>query len=407
MPTPATLPDDLLTPIRPEQPAGDDLRSTGDWASIRAAKPNPYDSGDQGIWTKQSSGDTGWPQLLEKTAIAIKEKSKDLQLAIWLAEANTRVHGFAGLRDSLTLIRELLEQYWDSGLFPAVDDGDTETRLGPLQWLNEKLADLIREIPLTSRKDEGVDYSFVYFLESRRSGGSITSEQFDEASRLTDLPQLEAIVEDCAQAKDEFARVVAAIAAKFGPQLLSFSHTKEAFVDCQGYLHNALAQRRPNGQARNDNQNDNNGKGNPSNGKGTNSGFGLEETSLDESWANAELLVRTGKISEALSEMTRLAATAPNGRVRFHRKLLLADICLSTNRDRLATSILEELAELVEKHHLEEWEAPQVTGAVWSRLYRCYKNEKAGTADADKAAQLFLKLCRLDPWQALACSDGK
>src|SRR5262245_42473068 len=104
MPTPATLPDDLLSPIRPDKPAGDDLRSTADWTKIRSTRPNPYDGDDKGIWTKQNEADAGWPQLLEKTSAALREKSKDLQLAIWLTEASTRLHGFAGLRDSLTLI---------------------------------------------------------------------------------------------------------------------------------------------------------------------------------------------------------------------------------------------------------------------------------------------------------------
>ena len=106
-------------------------------------------------------------------------------------------------------------------------------------------------------------------------------------------------------------------------------------------------------------------------------------------------------------DMTRLAATEPNGRVRFYRKLLLADICLSTRRDQLAKSILEELAELIDKHHLEEWETSEVVGAVWSRLYRCYSNDQAGTADPDRASKLFLRLCRLDPWQAMACNENK
>src|SRR5688572_3003332 len=151
MPTPTILLDDLLTPISPDKPAGEDLRSTGDWSKIRDARPNPYDAADKGIWTPKNSLETGWPQLFEKTAAALKDKSKDLQIAIWLTEAAARLHGFAGLRDSFRLIRELLLQYWDSGLFPAMEDGDLEIRSGPLQWLNNKLPDMINTIPVTAR----------------------------------------------------------------------------------------------------------------------------------------------------------------------------------------------------------------------------------------------------------------
>ena len=131
------------------------------------------------------------------------------------------------------------------------------------------------------------------------------------------------------------------------------------------------------------------------------------ETVSDGSWQNAENLVRAGHIDQGLAEMTQLAAFEPNGRARFQRKLLLAEICLSTKREKLAKAILEELAEQIDKFQLEAWESPALVGAAWSRLYRCYKDEEAGTADAERAAKLFDRLCRLDPWQALACSEGR
>ena len=104
--------------------------------------------------------------------------------------------------------------------------------------------------------------------------------------------------------------------------------------------------------------------------------------------------------------MTALAAAEANGRVRFQRKLLLADICIQTNRMKLARSILEELNELVDKHNLTSWETSDLIGAVWARLVRCYRDRNSGTANFDKAAEVYLKLSRLDPWQALALGDA-
>jgi hypothetical protein len=71
----------------------------------------------------------------------------------------------------------------------------------------------------------------------------------------------------------------------------------------------------------------------------------------------------------------------------------------------LAKSILEELNELVDKHNLTAWETSEMIGAVWTRLVRCYREKSAGTANPDKAMEFFLKLSRLDPWQALACGE--
>ena len=86
--------------------------------------------------------------------------------------------------------------------------------------------------------------------------------------------------------------------------------------------------------------------------------------------------------------------------------LLLADICIQTNRMKLARSILEELNELVDKHNLTSWETSDLIGAVWARLVRCYRDRNSGTANSDKAAEVYLKLSRLDPWQALALGDA-
>ena len=62
----------------------------------------------------------------------LRDRTKDLQIAIWLTEANMKLHGFAGLRDSFRLIRELMLRYWDTGLYPVMEDGP-EDRAGPLR----------------------------------------------------------------------------------------------------------------------------------------------------------------------------------------------------------------------------------------------------------------------------------
>jgi type VI secretion system protein ImpA len=99
--------------------------------------------------------------------------------------------------------------------------------------------------------------------------------------------------------------------------------------------------------------------------------------------------------------MIRLAAAETNGRSRFERKLLLAEVCLSTNRERLARAVLEELAEQIETHRLDTWESSELISGVWTRLYQIYKR----SGNSDEAEKLYGRLCRLDPWQALACSE--
>ena len=89
--------------------------------------------------------------------------------------------------------------------------------------------------------------------------------------------------------------------------------------------------------------------------------------------------------------MTRLAAMETSGRSRFQRKLLLAEVCLASKRDALARSILEELAEQIDKCQLESWESSELIGGVWTRLYKMYK-QGGDSSDEDRADKLYERL---------------
>ena len=52
----------------------------------------------------------------------------------------------------------------------------------------------------------------------------------------------------------------------------------------------------------------------------------------------------------------------------------------------------------VETHRLEEWEAGPLLAQPLAALYRCL--EKSGE-DASRQQQLYLRICRLDPVQAM------
>ena len=83
--------------------------------------------------------------------------------------------------------------------------------------------------------------------------------------------------------------------------------------------------------------------------------LGMQGVQAGGSWHEAEMMIRSGQVDKGLGEMTRLAASETCGRNRFQRKLLLAEICLGSNRDRLARASLEALAEQSEKVQLALW----------------------------------------------------
>jgi type VI secretion system protein ImpA len=102
--------------------------------------------------------------------------------------------------------------------------------------------------------------------------------------------------------------------------------------------------------------------------------------------------------------MTQLAALEGCGRNRFQRKLLLAEVCMDTRRERLARTILEELASQIDQLQLHQWESSELIASVWIHLYKVYKQTSDG-ADRERAEKLYERLCHLDPWQALKCGE--
>jgi type VI secretion system protein ImpA len=435
MPTAPLYSDDLLDPISADQPVGSDLRWTPEWDRIREAR-RADDGLEAGKWAKKDRKVADWRTVQELATALLRQRSKDLQLAMWLTEANLKLHGFPGLRDGLRLTRELIVRYWEKGLYPPMEDGP-EDRAGPLQWLNDKLVDVITAIPITKRSDQGTDYSFIDLQDAQRVGsearwktpdgdvddrkkkeynqaiaeGHISMEMFERALKLTSRRACEELYSDFQQTYAEFKELEKVIDEKFGDEAPVLSACRNALNQIKIELERILERKRmdePDSSVPPATQEHPDGAATPvvvripipppANNPVGRAGVGA-------SWQDAEALIRAGEIDKGLAEMTRHAASETSGRNRFQRKLLLAEVCLAIKRERLARSILEELAEQIEKYQLEFWESTELVGSVWSKLYRLYRHSGTGSSDSDKANKLYERLCRLDPWQALSCGE--
>ena len=95
-----------------------------------------------------------------------------------------------------------------------------------------------------------------------------------------------------------------------------------------------------------------------------------------------------------LREMSR----ERNGRSRFHRKVQVTQLCISTGHDTIAVPILEELVAEIERRKLEDWESPEMLAQPLALLYRCLAK---GDANPEERQKLYAWICRLDPLQAM------
>jgi len=429
----------LLDPLPGDSPAGVDLRWTPEWDRIKEARRSD-DGLEVGKWAKKEQKTANWNHVLEFTASAIGERSKDLQLAVWFAEAATKVDGWTGLLEGLRLIRELTTQFWGSGLFPAMEDGP-EDRAGPLEWLNEKLVDSVRELPITAREghDSPGNYNLVDLLEARRVGseastktgdgeydeakrkaydaavrnGKLTLDQFDRVVAESKRADAEALSALLAEIWTEFITLDKVVDEKFGavaPSLATFRSTLREISDEVTRIVEKKRRDEPDAPAAviaaTQTAADAEKPDSPaqlvirmplSPSSATSPGVSGHR------WEDAEQLIRSGQVDEGLAEMSRLAAAESSGRDRFRRKLLLAEVCLRSGRERLGRSILEQLADQIDKNQLENWESSELIADVWTRLYELYRS---ADSDKDKARTLYERLCRLDPWQALRCREA-
>ena len=81
----------------------------------------------------------------------------------------------------------------------------------------------------------------------------------------------------------------------------------------------------------------------------------------------------------------REMAQERSGRARFHRKVQLTQLCVSTGHDAIALPILQELAAEIERRKLEDWETPDAIAQPLALLYRCLaqsRRHRGGTAEA-------------------------
>ncbi len=153
------LVDELLQPIAGESPSGADLRYTPVYDNIREARRED-DNLNQGAWQHDRKA-ADWQQVVRIATDAIKNRSKDLQIAAWLTEAWLHRDGFAGLQQGLILSRGLIETFWES-LYPQLEDGDSELRASPLDWIGTKLDATVRMVPISAS-----GYGFYRYRESR------------------------------------------------------------------------------------------------------------------------------------------------------------------------------------------------------------------------------------------------
>jgi type VI secretion system protein ImpA len=158
--------DQLLTPIRPDQPCGDDLSFSPDLDAIGQARKFDDPSLDQGEWVTDLK-EADWDFVERSCVSLLGTRSKDLRLAVWLAEAAAKRHGMRGLGEAYLVLAGLFDQFWEAGLYPESDGDDHDQRIGNLSWLLARTPALLRETTITD--GNGSAWSLQDFETARKN----------------------------------------------------------------------------------------------------------------------------------------------------------------------------------------------------------------------------------------------
>ena len=373
----------LVAPVAGALPAGADLRYAPTYDKIKTARRAATEkqqgrSGAAGEDDKLSpeervlSAREDWLVVHDLVTGALTQ-SKDLQLAVWLLEAESYVREFDGTITGLELIRRLVETYWDS-VYPPIEADDDEPlalRTGVMDWIGEKLPGILKGFPLSSgpRKFSLAHYEMAQKATSEElksalvAAGRPSAEQFAQAMAACSLPHLTGMTQKIDRCRDQLTQLEKVADTLFVAQagsagrttpLLSFNAVRTVLDDCHFQVARALRTKGPVNVA---------ATAPSSAGPATEVG----PYSGDAVWERAMQLVLQGQLEGLRIAQDHINAAA-SGRERFLRQLQLSELCIQAGMQAFAYPILDDLGKIIDTRDLVTWEDVDLIRRTWSGL---------------------------------------
>ncbi|MFC5512731.1 type VI secretion system protein TssA [Massilia jejuensis] len=221
--------EQLLNPVGAGAPCGEDLAFSPELDAIAQARKADDPSIEQGAWVTTLK-EADWKFVAKRCALLIETRSKDLQLAVWLAEASAKTGGLRSLADALRVIGALCERYWD-GLYPQPDEGGHEQRIGNLCWIAARVPQLVMECPVT----EGTAIS-MREIEAARARGSEAIASVEAARTRTSTAFQQALLDDCNDCLAALDALETAVDTRLDADGPSFSAARSALQNLAHFV---------------------------------------------------------------------------------------------------------------------------------------------------------------------------
>lgn len=239
----------LLVPVSMQEACGTDLSFSTEVDDIVQARTQDDPSLAQGEWVAALK-EADWDFVAQRCAALLESRSKDLRLAVWLAEAHAKLRHFRGLGDGFALLAGMCERYWD-GMFPLPDDGDGhEQRSGNLAWLLARTPQLVRRMAVS----EDGSVAMADFDAARQRGSMAAQEAADpwgtqagadagpglaelDAARRRNTPAFnQRLLDDARYCLASLAQLQAVVDGKLGADGPAFGAAREALLDAIDFI---------------------------------------------------------------------------------------------------------------------------------------------------------------------------
>ena len=217
----------LLSEVSAEAPCGEDLSYD---ASFLALEDMLRTKAGGGIvaGVEEEAEEPNWREVREKSSELLK-RSKDLRISMYLTISLLKLEGIHGLRDGLSLLRGLLERFWDN-LYPQLDPDDNDDPLERINILESlsptsvsaqdpvKFKQRLAEVPLCNSVQMGK-----FSLRDIQIAKEEITVSDDERAKAPDMSVIDAAFQDTAtdellatsQATQEAIEHIAAIMSVF------------------------------------------------------------------------------------------------------------------------------------------------------------------------------------------------
>jgi type VI secretion system protein ImpA len=163
--------------------------------------------------TTPSAMPKAWAEVRDLSLKVLSQRSKDIEVAVWLAEAMVRTRGLAGLRDAALLLTGLMEAFWEE-CYPRPDEDGLEGRAVLLGGLSGDTSDgtLIQPLRQSALFERPNGEAVTLYLWTLSEAAATASESKRQQVQNA-VPQLDALRAEAKSSATVLREVAAAARA--------------------------------------------------------------------------------------------------------------------------------------------------------------------------------------------------